>query len=139
MEHNQDFTINDIGVKCRSKREVYTVLSSEGGIFLPPISDATQKYLRAIMLGDKDHVKCSEVKVIRVPHLEGLRTSCYGPEKRWILIVTFQTMNIRKNQIVNDLWTLWIHYWRRTLESSSIASGEPVSKRSSRTRTWGSV
>ena len=74
MEDYQDFTVNDIGVKCRSKREVYTVLSSESGIFLPPISDATQKYLRAVMLGDKNHVKCSEVKVIRVLHLEGLRT-----------------------------------------------------------------
>ena len=74
IEDYQYFTVNDIGVKCRSKREVYTVLSSEGGIFLPPISDATQKYLRAVMLGDKNHVKYSEVKVIRVPHLEGLRT-----------------------------------------------------------------
>ena len=74
MEHSQDFTINDIGVKSQSKREVHTVLSSEGGIFLPPISDATQKYLRAIKLGEKDHVKWSEVNVIRVPHLEGLRT-----------------------------------------------------------------
>ena len=73
MEDGLDFTVNDIGIKCRSKREVYTVLSSEGGIFLPPIVDATQKYLRALMLGDKSYVKCSEVKVIRVPHLEGLR------------------------------------------------------------------
>ena len=73
MKNEQDFTVDDIGVKCRSKREVYTVLSTEGGIFLPPISDATQKYLRAIMLGDKNYVKCTTVKVVRVPHLEGLR------------------------------------------------------------------
>ena len=73
MENKQDFTVDDIGVKCRSKREVYTVLSTEGGIFLPLISDATQKYLRAIMLGDKNYVKCTAVKVVRVPHLEGLR------------------------------------------------------------------
>ena len=73
MEHYQEFTINDIGTKCKSKREVYTVLSTEGGIFLPPIADATQSYLRAMLVGDKDYIKWSEVKVIKVPHLEGLR------------------------------------------------------------------
>ena len=72
MEDGLNFTVNDIGVKCRSKREVYTMLSSESEIFLPPIVDATQKYLRALILGDKIYVKCSEVKVIRVPHLKGL-------------------------------------------------------------------
>ena len=57
MNHGQDFIINDIGVKCRSKREVYTVLSSEGGIFINPNLDETQKYLLEIMLGEKDHAK----------------------------------------------------------------------------------
>ena len=73
MEGFHEFTVNDIGTKCKSKREVYQVLSIEGGIFLPPIADATQSYLRAVLIGDKYYVKWSEVKVIKVPHLQGLR------------------------------------------------------------------
>ena len=73
MEYEQDFTVNDIGVKLRSKREVYTVLRTKGGIFLPPISDATQNYFRSIMLGSKSYVRCTEVKVVRVTQPEGLR------------------------------------------------------------------
>ena len=73
MEYYQEFTINDIGTKCKSKHEVYTALSTEGGIFLPPTADATQIYLRAMLMGDKDYIKWSEMKIIKVPHLEGLR------------------------------------------------------------------
>ena len=72
IENDQSFTIADIGVKYRIKCEVYTVLRSEGGIFLPAISNVSKKYLRAIILEDKNYVKYSEVKAIRVPHLEGL-------------------------------------------------------------------
>lgn len=53
MDMFEDYNVNDVGVKCRSKREVYTVLTTEGGLYLPPMQDATQKYLRALMLGEK--------------------------------------------------------------------------------------
>ena len=56
------FTVADIGVKYRIKCEVYTVLGSEGGIFLPAISDVSKKFLRVIIIDDKNYVKCSEEK-----------------------------------------------------------------------------
>ena len=37
MNGDQAFIVADIGVKNRSKNEVYTVLSLKGGIFLPSI------------------------------------------------------------------------------------------------------
>ena len=37
MKDDQAFTVADVGVKYRSKIEVYTVLSLKGGIFLPSI------------------------------------------------------------------------------------------------------
>ena len=73
MEIDNDFTINDLGAKCRSKSELYHLLSTEGGIYLPPMQDATQKYLRDIMRGYKLYLKSSDVKLIQVPQYKGLR------------------------------------------------------------------
>ena len=73
MEAEDDFTVNDIGIKCRSKREVYSVLTSEGGLYLPPMANCTQKFLRGVLIGDKSYIRCKDVRVIKVPHLDGLR------------------------------------------------------------------
>ena len=44
MQIDNDFTINELAAKCRSKSELYHLLSTEGGIYLPPMQDATQIY-----------------------------------------------------------------------------------------------
>ena len=66
-------TVNDLAVKCKSKTELYNVLMREGNVYLPPKQDATQKYLRELLLGKKSYVKWSEVIVIQVPQYKGLR------------------------------------------------------------------
>ena len=48
-------TISEISLKAISKKEVYTILSIESGIYLPPISDANQSYLRGILTGKKKY------------------------------------------------------------------------------------
>ena len=53
MNMNVDFNINDLGSKCHSKHELYLVLTNEGGYYLPPMQDVTQRYLRYIMIGRK--------------------------------------------------------------------------------------
>ena len=73
MERDTDFTIIDLAAKCRSKSEVYHILATEGGVYLPPMQDATQKYLRDILRGNKLYVKCKDVKIVHVPHYKGLR------------------------------------------------------------------
>ena len=73
MEAEDDFTVNDIGIKCRSKREVYSVLTSEGTLYLPPMADCTQKFLRGVLIGDKSYIRCKDVRVIKVTHFDGLR------------------------------------------------------------------
>ena len=45
-----DFNINDLAAKCRRKYELYSVLTTEGGVYLPPLQEATQKYLREILI-----------------------------------------------------------------------------------------
>ena len=73
MEVSNTFTVNDIAIKWKSKSELYNVLMREGNIYLPPKQDATQKYLRALMLGKKQYIKWSEVIVVQVPQYDGLR------------------------------------------------------------------
>ena len=73
MEVSNTLTVNDIAIKWKSKTELYKVLMREGNIYLPPKQDATQKYLRALMLGKKQYIKWSEVIVVQVPQYDGLR------------------------------------------------------------------
>ena len=48
---NKEITINDIALHAKSKKEVYDVLTIEGGIYLPPIIDANRKYVQNIIRG----------------------------------------------------------------------------------------
>ena len=73
MERDTDFTIIDLATKCRSNSEVYRILATEGGVYLSPMQDATQKYLRDILRGNKLYVKSKDFKIVHVPHYKGLR------------------------------------------------------------------
>ena len=58
MKEDIEFAVADIGVKCRNKCEVYTVLSWEGGIFIPSISNVCQMYLLTIILFHLNYFNC---------------------------------------------------------------------------------
>ena len=73
MDSSDLFTVNDLAVKWKSKIELFNVLTREGDIYLPPKQDATQKYLRDVLLGNKLYVKWSKVIVTKVPQYSGLR------------------------------------------------------------------
>ena len=75
MEKNDNFTIRDLSVKCKSKIELYNLLAREGKIYLPPKQDASQSYLRDILQGNKFYLRCDEVTVIKVPQYKGLRVN----------------------------------------------------------------
>ncbi|CAI2366382.1 unnamed protein product [Moneuplotes crassus] len=75
MEEEDIFNINELAAKCRSKYELYHLIATEGNIYLPVYRDATQKYLRQILLGKKKYLNNSEVKIRRVPQYKGLRVS----------------------------------------------------------------
>ena len=44
-------------------------------IYLPPISYANQKKLRGIGDDEKLFIRCSQVKIVKVPHIKGLEVS----------------------------------------------------------------
>ena len=65
-------TVADLSVKFKSKIELYNVLVREGNIYLPQKQDATQKFLREIMMRKKLYVEWSNVKVIKAQQYKGL-------------------------------------------------------------------
>ena len=72
MDVDNEFTVADWIIKCKSKNELYNLLSREGKIFLPPAKDWTQKFMRELMHSEKRHIKLNKVRVIQVPQYEGL-------------------------------------------------------------------
>lgn len=72
MEVDYKITLNDVSLKAKSKKEIYLVLTVEGGLYLPPILDANRKYLRALMIGKKKFLYSSKIKVTKVPQVENL-------------------------------------------------------------------
>jgi len=72
MQDQQDFTILDLASKWKSKMEFYNMLTREGGWYLPPAQDCTQKYLREVIVGEKLYLKSIDVKIIQVPRYEYL-------------------------------------------------------------------
>lgn len=54
MEESQDY-INwkEVSVHVRSKREVYQLMSLQGGYYLPPIEQTNRDYIHDIITGKK--------------------------------------------------------------------------------------
>ena len=68
----KEITINDIAIHARSKKEIYHVLTAEGGLYLPPIMDADRKYIQNIVRGLKKFMYSKDIKVVKVPQIEAL-------------------------------------------------------------------
>ena len=45
--------VREIALKCTTKGEVYKVLSTTGGVFLPPVEQVNWDFIRDILCGDK--------------------------------------------------------------------------------------
>ena len=103
MEASLDLTVNDLTAKFKSKSKLYNVLVREGGIYLPPKQDSTQKFLRSILLGAKLYVKWEEVKIIKVPQYKGLQVRIYWSllDRRSILASISLITNTARSQIEN--------------------------------------
>ena len=65
-------TLNDVSVKAKSKKEVYLVLTVEGGLYLPPIMDSNKDYLKGIMTGKKKFLYSKDVKAIKLLQIKSL-------------------------------------------------------------------
>ena len=73
MESYEEIQVSELGIKAKSKKEVYNLLYNEGDVYLPLIEDVHHKFISQILVGDKRYLKCSQIKVCSVPQLKGLR------------------------------------------------------------------
>ena len=48
---HSNLTFSDLSVKFKSKTELYSVMTREGDVYLPPKQDSTQRFFWSIMLG----------------------------------------------------------------------------------------
>ena len=53
MESIKDMTLSDLSLKVKSKKEIYMVLTVEGGLYLSPVMDANQNFIRVVISGTK--------------------------------------------------------------------------------------
>ena len=72
MELREQLTTKEVGVKCKSKKELYKLLSTEGNLYLPPMLATNKGYLSGVMMRDKKFITCEDDRVIKVPQIEGL-------------------------------------------------------------------
>ena len=56
----------DLSQIFKSKKDIYTILMTEGQFYLPPFEDCTMDYLRALM-NDQKKVSCSSIISLTVP------------------------------------------------------------------------
>ena len=70
MESIKEITLSDLSLKAKSKKEIYMVLTVEGGLYLSPIMDANRNYIRVVINGTKLFVYLKNVKWTKAPQIE---------------------------------------------------------------------
>ena len=65
MEEEKLSTIDvrEMALKCTTKEEVYKVLTTTGGVYLPPVEQTNWDFIRDILWGDKLVSDWSNVEV----------------------------------------------------------------------------
>ena len=75
MQEFSEISVSQIIIKWKSKKEVYNLLTNEGGFYLPPLIDSNYKYISQVLVSDKKAMKWKAIKVWSIPHLDSLTIS----------------------------------------------------------------
>ena len=51
MDSCMSFDLKQLSLKCQSKKELYSLLATDGNIYLPPIKDTNAGYVRGVVTG----------------------------------------------------------------------------------------
>ena len=68
MDSDQCFPVVDLSSKSRSKTELYNLFKRESKICLPLKQDATQSFLRDLIMERKNYIKKEDVNGIKVQY-----------------------------------------------------------------------
>ena len=52
MEQTVALDLKQVSIKCKSKKELYEILASDWGIYMPPIQFANCGYVRVVVTGE---------------------------------------------------------------------------------------
>ena len=52
MDQNDQINLQDLAVKCQSKKELYSVLYNNWDAYLPPLQFANSSYVRGVVTGE---------------------------------------------------------------------------------------
>ena len=63
----------ELGLKFRSKREIYRFLQCEVKAYLDSYTSMSIWHLRDVAFGERTLIKANEIKYISVPYYEGLK------------------------------------------------------------------
>ena len=72
MESIKDIILSDLSFKANRKKEIYMVLTVEGGLYLSSIMDANRNFIRVVISGTKLFLYLKNVKWTKVPQIEKL-------------------------------------------------------------------
>ena len=106
MDSLAEIQVSKLGIKARSKKEVYSLLWNEGDVCLPPIEDARHRFISQMLVGDKRYssvlrskLQCSSGERTQVEHLVRFA------EQHIDIKHACRTMSITNCQIVNGCQT----------------------------------
>ena len=51
MEETVPYNLNQLGIRARSKRELYLVLLNDWEVYMPPLQDSNAGYVRGVITG----------------------------------------------------------------------------------------
>lgn len=62
-----EYSVDRIGLKARTKAELYKILTVEARLYLPPQQETSIEFIRDILTGKKKVLDSSQVKVCTIP------------------------------------------------------------------------
>ena len=72
MESYEEIGINDLEIKARSKKEVYSLLVTEDGIYLLPLTDFNYKCISQVIVGERKYLRSKDITVWHFLQILGL-------------------------------------------------------------------
>ena len=112
MEADEELNVMDVGAKWQSKKELYTILTTTGDLYLPPISYANQKYLREICMEVSSISNDLSWKLQKFPMLKDWKLRAYlalPPSMLTYRNISLNT-NIKNNPAGNG-YEIWSILW----------------------------